>query len=241
MTHRRIIYFLAHALLVAVGTAVSLVGNGQTEPTKTVLIAIGTSLIATGAAGMIIWVYLARVERNSDKLDNFFRAGLEWVHERRAAQIRNEYATRLQKATDQIDIIGFGLSDFRRDYIDELGAMSARAQIRILLLDPSSDYASQRDKEEGQTVGTISAEITEFVSQYQKRYSTSPPVNLRLKFYTSLPLLNVFRIDNETFFGPYLAGKASGNTFTMRVARGSIFDQLATHFEELWEHHSRDV
>src|SRR5215207_2259105 len=173
MTQRRIIYFLAHSLLVAIGTAVSIFAYSRQDPLQTVLVAVGTSIIATGAAGMIIWVYLSQVETSSARLELFSRAGLDWIYDRRAAQIRDEYGIRLQKASDRIDIIGFGLKDFRRDYIDQLGAMAARAAIRILLIDPTGPYASQRDKEEGQSPGTISLEVEEFVTQFRARYAAS--------------------------------------------------------------------
>jgi len=227
-------------LLIAVGVVVSLAGNAQhSEIWKNVLIAIGTSVIATGSAGMLIWGYLSRVETDAGRMNNFSVAGLTWVYDRRAAQIRDEYATRLQAARSHIDIMGFGLKDFRRDYIDDLGALAARAKVRILLLDPDSGYAIQRDQEESQSTGTIAGEIREFVAQFKQKYG-SPPEHLEVRLYTCLPLVNIFRIDSDLFWGPYLAGKASGNTLTIRVSQGgTVYGQLVDHFETVWSHYSR--
>jgi hypothetical protein len=230
-----IIYYLTHALLIAIGSAVTILGG----PFWT---AVGTSLIATGAAGAVIYIYLARTQSTRDMVELLSTAGLETIYDRRAAQIRSEYAVRLNKATSNIDILGFGLKDFRRDYIAELGALSARAEVRILLLDPKSPLAKMRDREEGQSEGTIRGEIEEFLNQYRQHYAANPPTKLHVRLYTCLPLVNVFRIDNDLFWGPYFAGRASGNTITIRVKRGGqIYDQLLDHFDEVWEKFSKPV
>lgn len=187
---------------------------------------------------MIIWVYLAQVEVSADKLTNFSAAGLERVYDRRAAQIRDEYAVRLNSAKHRVDIMGYGLKDFRRDYISELGAIAARAKVRILLLDPASPYAAQRDDEESQSAGTIKGEVEEFISQFKQKYPMKSE-NLELRLYTCLPMVNIFRIDGDLFWGPYLAGKASGNTITVRVSQGGLmYGQLVEHFEIVWDRYS---
>jgi hypothetical protein len=229
-----VIYYLAHALVIAVGAALTLLRG----PIWT---AIGTSLIATGAAGSVIYLYLSRTDRARDAIDTLNRFGLATVYDRRAAQIRNEYAIRLDQARSAIDILGFGLKDFRRDYISTLGALASRAPIRILLIDPFSEFSSMRDREENQTVGTIQSEVLEFIAQFKARYTPTSHPNLSVRLYTSLPLVNIFRIDDEIFWGPYLAGQASGNTITLRVTRGLIFEQLMGHFNELWSNFSKPI
>jgi hypothetical protein len=166
---------------------------------------------------------------------------LATVYDRRAAQIRSEYAIRLDKARSSIDILGFGLKDFRRDYINALGALSSRARVRILLIDPYSDVSSMRDREENQSVGTIQSEVEEFIRQFKARYSSDTYPNLSLRLYTCLPLVNIFRIDDEIFWGPYLVGQASGNTVTLRVTRGILFEQLMSHFDEVWASFSKSL
>ncbi|GIF67793.1 hypothetical protein Ais01nite_58280 [Asanoa ishikariensis] len=229
-----IVYYLVHALIVAVGAIITMIN-------KPVATAIGTSLIATGAAGAVIYIYLIRTETAREALEMFNVFGLHRIYDRRAAQIRGEYASRLARANSKIDIIGFGLKDFRRDYIAELGALSQKTTIRILLLDPDSPLAAQRDKEEGQSVGTIAGEIREFATQFQQHYGKGSPT-LSLRLYTCCPMINIFRIDNDIFWGPYFVGRASGNTATFRVRRGAIlFDQLQQHFDEVWDKFSKPV
>jgi hypothetical protein len=231
LTSRSALYYVSHALLVASGLAI----NAIHGPFWT---AIGTGLVGTGVAGAVIYVYIARTETVSARLESLQESGIQRIYMHRAAQIRPEYDERLTKAQNQIDIVGFGLKDFRRDYLAQFGAMSSRATIRVLLLDPDSPYAAQRDEEEGQSPGTIRSEIIEFLKQYKAAYSSQPGFNtgkLTVRIHKALPTVNIFRIDDELFWGPYLMGLASGNTVTMRVRRGGlVFNQLSEHFDRLW-------
>jgi hypothetical protein len=229
-----LVYYLAHALVIAIGVSLTLLHN-------TISTAVGTSLIATGAAGAFIYLYVARTDKARDAAEMLSDFGVAHIYERRAAQIRDEYATRLNKSRSQIDIIGFGLTDFRRDYMNQLASLAARATVRILLIDPDSPACSLRDKEEHQREGTINEEVKDFISDFKARYHSNASDTLTLKLYTCLPLINIFRIDDEVFWGPYLVGQASGNTLTIRVGRGKIFDQLTAHFEDIWLHYSHGI
>lgn len=242
MTQRRIIYFLIHILMVVGGSLATLAsGSMDVEWQKATSFALGTSITAAGLCGMVVWVYIAISEKSLDLLRVLEASGLQWIYPSRAAQIRQEYAMRLEKARKRIDIVGFGLKDFKRDYMDQLGDFSKSARVRILVLDPSSTYATQRDREEGQSEGVIRGEIDEFITRFEERYGSDSD-RLQLRKYTSLPEVNIFRIDDEIFWGPYLAGRASGNTFTMRVQRGGfMFDALVDHFDSIWNDFSDNV
>ncbi len=242
MAQRRLIYFLAHMLMVVIGALAALASATMEEGwLKATTFALGTSISAAGLCGMVIWVYIASSENSLALLKVLDAAGLEWIYPKRAAQIRDEYARRLASARKRVDIIGFGLTDFKRDYMEGLGAISNQATIRILLLKPTSPYASQRDKEENQGVGTIASQIDEFIRRFKERYGCGSE-KLQIRFYTSLPEVNIFRIDDEIFWGPYLSGIASGNTPTMRVRRGGyLYDVLEKHFEHTWNEFYEDV
>jgi hypothetical protein len=124
MSKMTTIYYLAHALVIAIGVAITQIGG-------TIWVAIGTSLIATGGAGAVIYLYLAKTESARESLEMLSTFGISRVYDRRAAQIRAEYQSRLSKAQSNIDIIGFGLKDFRRDYLSELGTLASRAHVRM--------------------------------------------------------------------------------------------------------------
>jgi hypothetical protein len=47
--------------------------------------------------------------------------------------------------------------------------------------------------------------------------------------------VNIFRIDDEVFWGPYLIHQQSRNSPTLLVRRGGLlFDVLLRHFETIW-------
>jgi hypothetical protein len=234
-----VIYHLLHILMISIGVSITLMGGA-------VWTSIGTSLIATGSAGVLIYLYYARNERNMEMVEALRDFGLAQIYDERSGRIRHEeYASRLQRARSNVDIIGFGLTSFRVDHISDLSALASRAIVRILLLDPESPYAGQRDREEGQTEGVIAGEIREFISQFNRAREAGATAGgaarIELRLYTCLPLLNVFRIDDEVFYGPYLVGRASRKTVTMRARRGPIYDQLVKHFDEIWTRHSRPL
>jgi len=242
MTQRRIIYFLVHIVMVVIGALITLASVSFGDAwQKATAFALGTSISAAGLCGMVVWVYIANSERSLEVLRVLDASGLEWIYPSRAAQIRQEYADRLQKARKQIDVLGFGLKDFKRDYMNELGDLSKGAKVRILVLAPHSPFATQRDKEERQSEGIIRGEVDEFIKGFKERYAPDDD-RLQLRTYESLPEVNIFRIDDEIFWGPYLAGRASGNTLTMRVVRGGfMFEALADHFERIWTEFAASV
>lgn len=232
-----VLYYLVHLVLILVGAILCALDSDLAA-------AVGTGLIATGAAGAVIYIYVARTDGVKHRLESLWTSGVERIYVQRAAQIREEYDVRLERAREGVDILGFGLKDFRRDYLDKLGEMRGRAPIRILLLNGRSSYASQRDAEEQQTIGIIGAEVEEFLKQYKARYGSEPDFNtgrLQVRIYDSLPTVNIFRIDDDLFWGPYLSGRASSNTLTVRIRRGSsIFTQLEDHFADVWDRFAQE-
>jgi hypothetical protein len=74
-----LIYYLAHAVVIAVGAALTLLHNS-------ICTAIGTSLIAAGAAGVVIYLYIGRTETARQAIETLSRFGLARVYKRRAAQ-----------------------------------------------------------------------------------------------------------------------------------------------------------
>ena len=242
MKPHKTIYIVTHIGIVLLGLVCMLgsqwVGGTWVEAT---LFALGTSIIAAGVCGLAIWVYISNSDGSLRLLKELDHSGLGWIYPKRAAQIRSEYADRLDKASTQIDILGFGLKDFKRDYMTELGTLSKRARVRILVLDPDSAYGPQRDLEENQSQGVIQLEVQEFIDRFKALYQKGSPA-LQLRKYRSLPEVNIFRIDKDIFWGPYLAERASSNTPTIRVRQGGyMFDALESHFERIWADFSESV
>lgn len=163
------------------------------------------------------------------------------VFDGRAVRIKDQYDRRLARASERVDVLGFGLRSLREDYgAAKLENLAARAPVRVLLLDPdfpnghAYKISSLRDQEERNSEGQIERDIREFVVQVLP-LTRKLGKNLQIRLYAALPMLNMFRIDDDLFFGPYLIDEQSRNSPTFLVQRGwTLFDHLTEHFERLW-------
>jgi hypothetical protein len=72
-----------------------------------------------------------------------------------------------QLSTQTWTVNGYGLSSFKEDYQNHFEEWSHRARVRILMADPefptaASNYADQRDREEGRTAGETRVHVEAF-------------------------------------------------------------------------------
>jgi hypothetical protein len=172
-------------------------------------------------------------------LENIRDSGLIDVFQQRGLRIKSQYDIKLNEAREGIDVIGFGLKSLREDYQKEFKAWSSRARVRILLLDPNfispeCSIANQRDREEGDDVDSINRDVRAFIRGCAHLLNDEM-LKFDIRLYKCLPSINVFRIDDHLFWGPYLVGDVSRNFPTFLVDRqGSLFKRLLAHFETIW-------
>jgi hypothetical protein len=227
------VYILVHGILILVGYCVVLAGG----PIKT---GIGSSLVAAGVTGWVVFVYVFLSKRISKRVQIVTDFGLTDAFAVRSVRIKAEYDRRLQRAHEAIDVMGFGMKTLREDYRDEFARWRERANVRILLLHPlypdaAHSYARQRDTEERDTVGSIAANVNRFLEEIGPLVASSGTHRFDIRLYRCLPSVNVFRVDDEMFWGPYLVGGQSRNNPTFIVERGGkLFGILTAHFDAIW-------
>lgn len=236
-----LVYLLAHGVLFLIGIVFVLANKDSP-----LLSAIGVGIISTGIAGWVIFAYVLVSQRTNQKLDLLTDFGILDAFEMRGMKIKEEYDKRIDKA-HRIDIIGFGLRALRQDYRDEFEQWIQHASVRILLLDPEfpnaqNAYSIQRDVEEENAAGTIKSDVNEFISACTNLLDGNGVNKFEIRLYRCLPSVNIFRIDDELFWGPYLMKEQSRNSPTFLVRRGGIlYDRLSRHFEEIWKDDSISV
>lgn len=230
---KALLYFLSHALVFLLGVVIVQVGGSRN-------VAIGTSLVAAGIAGWILGVYALFSERLSRRLEALTEFGFVEAFTARSARIRETYDGRLNDVREHVDLLGFGQSAFRQDYQDQFAVWAQRrVEVRILLLDPDfpttdASLADQRDGEEQNPVGSIRRDVDAFLAAVEPLLNSSGG-RFRVRLYRCLPTVNVFRIDDELFWGPYLMHEQSRNSPTFLVDRGGhLYDRLLGHFEAIW-------
>ncbi len=229
-----IIYVLVHFVLFISGLYVfqtfkSALGQG-----------VGASLVAAGVTGWVVFVYVLTGQSTRERLRVVQRLGVLAGFTHRGPAIREEYRTRIITARRQIDVLGFGLSSLREDFQKEFADWKQRAKVRILLLDPNyptqhDSYANQRDREEQSPEQSISNEVNHFIARTRDLIDD----RFQVRLYQCLPSVNIFRVDDELFWGPYLMGRASRNSPTLVVrSGGELFQIFVDHFDTIWEQHA---
>lgn len=233
-----LLWLSAHLVLVFVGMLL-VTTEGQRFLGATLAQSLGSGLLATGIAGLALYLYVRQYEQMQHRLEVITRAGISSVFPHRSVRIKEHYDRRLRSAK-QIDLIGLGLSSFREDYAPEFAHWSHRAKVRVLVLDPdfptkADSLADYRDLEEGGTKG----EIRSAVEAFEKAVNNDPAINrtyFEVRRMRSVPVMNLLRIDDEIFWGPYLMTERSRNTPTLLVHRGGfMFNRLERHFEATWD------
>ena len=199
LSQRLIIYVLCHALVLAGGVAV------LAQFDSTAGEAIGTSLVATAAAGFALFAYVLISENWSQRIEGILDAGFLQTWSGRSVTIRDEYDSRLNDARVAIDVLGFGQQHFRDDQKGNFKKwVAGGVHVRILLLDPRApstnySYAKQREKEEHVAPGSIAKDVAAFLQEVKRQGLAANPL-FEVRLYTCLPLINVFRIDDELFW-----------------------------------------
>jgi len=234
-----VIWVILHIVMFITGVALmdseslaEQIGDGAAD-------AVGSSLIATAVAGIILFIHVRRSDALQDQILLLNRIGLVSVFEKRAANIKHEYDARLANAKE-IDVIGWGLSSFREDYGDQFTVWAAKAKVRILLVDPdfpseNASIADIRDGEEARPQGDIRRHVEAFQRKVVEA-GLAENLNFHVRLMKSIPAINLLRADDEIFWGPYLMKSQSRNTPTLLVRRGGfLFSALKDHFEAVWD------
>jgi hypothetical protein len=238
-----LVYALVHALLIATGLVLANLSKDAFVQ------GIAVALVGAGIAGYVVFGYV-RLNTGSQERERLFASfGLAAAFSGRSVTMRAEYDDRLRDASEAIDVLGFGLSALRQDFgIDQLRSWAARCRVRVLLIDPEypsrqNSIASIRDREEFDREGHIRDDVRTFVATMADLIH-SPTGQFQVRLYQALPAVNIFRIDDDLFWGPYLIGQPSRNSPTFIVQRGGLlYKRMLDHFEVIWtdDRFSREV
>ena len=195
-----------------------------------ILISIGTSLVATTIASIIGFLFKEIDAEKQKKIDNVLNlAGIDAVFAKRDL---DDYDCLMQKASKSVDIAGYSMRAFYQSYkeilIDKLKNENLR--VRMLFVDPDSDYSKHRNQDEEQTESeTYKASVESVVNGL----SECPNIEIR-KIDNNLGTM-IFRIDNVMYIGPYLYKKSSKSTNTFCLNdRGWMFREYQKEFDKMW-------
>jgi hypothetical protein len=200
---------------------------------KNILISVGCSLIASSIVSYLTSKYLIRVNRIKGIIEYW---GLEAIYETRQEMNRSTDIA-FNALENNLDIIAWGLKSFR-DAKDKIVKEKVKhgLQIRIIALDPDSQYVKQRERDEKEVEGQIKQTIEHLTQWINELKEISPdPANIQIRYYNRLPEDFYFRVDDHIFIGPYLYGKSSQQTISYEFTGTSQgFTYYKDYFEKLW-------
>ena len=171
----------------------------------------------------------------NNSIDNIW--GLQETYE-----TRQKMNVRLNEIWDKLinnlDIIGFGFKSFRDSQNHSIKEKVKNGlKLRILTINPLSQFVKQREIDELQLVGSIKKTIIDLERWVIDLKKVSPSENnVQLKFYNSLPLDFYWRQEDKLFVGPYLYGIGSQQTITFEYKENTRgYNFYRNYFETLWE------
>ena len=175
-------------------------------------------------------------EKFKEKAEIIETWGLEKIFKTRAEK-NSESDPKLEKHNvKQLDGIAFGLSSFRCNREkDVLKSLCNGMNMRLITMNPDSDFAKQRDVEENGQPGSISASIKNLVEWINKLNAQSSYGKIEIKYYNAMTLDFYWRMDDELYIGPYLYNIVSQQTVTYKFIKGGRgFNMYTDYFESLW-------
>lgn len=194
-------------------------------------VSIGCSLIASG---LVITLNTLVVERKKE--DPLHEWGIEKIYSTRAER-NAEADPNIDKARHSIDGVAFGLSNFRAKYSAKIEtALRHGVNIRLLVMDPESDFLSTREIEEGVAEGTIRGQITELIRWAERLNQNKHKGSFTIRGYNCMTLDYYWRVDDDLYIGPYWYGYQSSNTITFKFKNsGKGYQHYSEYFTSLWE------
>lgn len=224
------------AVIFAIGLATIICGwcLSAFEMWKNVLVSIGCSMVASA---VISFVYNSYNEK-----ENVLKSwGVDKVYKTRTEKSKDS-DPKLTKAKEHLDIVAFGLKSFRSGHRNEmLQCLKNGVNVRIITMDPDSEFAICRANEENETLEQISHSIRDLFEwsrelNAEAKTLSKKPGQIRIMKYNCMTLDFYWRCDDELYFGPYLLNKDSQQTITFRAVKGGkLFEMYTDYFEELWK------
>jgi len=199
---------------------------------QNILISVGCSLIATSIITAITTYYLNDDKQARRVIDIW---GLKNIEIRSTLNI--EINERLDTMTEGMDIVALGM----KNLLAAKGSLirnkiNQGVNVRILTLNPESNFVKQREKEEDEPEGQIKKSINSLIEWAKEVKQGDPRGQIVVKIYDGLPQDTYQRIDKYVYVGPLHYAKPSQQTISYEYKPNSKGASYYTeYFTSLWE------
>ncbi|WP_394903226.1 hypothetical protein ACQR2L_01535 [Clostridium butyricum] len=236
-----LIIFLVGFIIAIIGFLISptevQMANGnviQNSDFKNLLMSIGCSIIASSLVSFLAQKYMVKKDEFVEMISKW---GIAAIFKTREEANTLEIEKCIGEMSKNLDIIGFGLDGFRnskKKIIEEKLKKNKDIKIRIITLNPKSEFVKKREKDEGKNEGSISKSILDLKDWIEKIHLLNKD-NICIKYYDTLPLDSFLKVDYTIFVGPYEYGKISSQSITYMFEKGGQgFDYYSNYFDDLW-------
>ena len=256
----KIVMKLEKSKILLINTVVGLVGvilvllsvNAENNPKlKTMLEAIGTSLIVSGGVNFLDKLLDQEIKEQNSPIETVT------IKTHKRNNIGQDVHEGKYKAK-KVDIVGISLSQCLQEIVDDPRqrminrlVRGETERLRLLFIHPNAPFIKQRALEDGikpeklenQQKESIKLCI-EFYKKLKNRldkaksdgdsYDAKSYVEIRL--IDLCPHITLERFDNETYWGLYMAHSVGLNSPMFKITKeqnDELFEQLKNHFKEL--------
>lgn len=210
------------------------------------LMALGTALFAACFVNIIMQLCKEKEPEEPARFITNERINLTNFYRRSRSEVRHHH--------DLLSIAVAGaLKDIAHDdrFIDRI--LRDRLKVRLLFLNPNSDFVRQRATEDQLTVAEVYEELAASVAlaveigeklrarhaelKRNRLLNESDEGSFEVRLYDGCPYMTLFRADDELIWGLYTAEKRGVNSPAFRSVRGGsvLAGQLEGHFNVIWE------
>lgn len=230
----------AGLVLIIIGILMIVLEYNVFRTQRSVLISIGCSLLASGLVVLLQAVFVDI--RHFDYAEEW---GLTKIYKARSEK-NEDSDPKLIKVKEHLDIIAFGLKNFRENHGKDVEKIVRNGvQVRILTMNPEDNlFLIQREKEENETDGAIKKSIEDLIEWAKKinKKNKTADGGIIVRGYKCMTLDFYWRADNDLYIGPYWYGRGSQSTVTYKFEKGKRgFDLYTEYFEQLWQDENNTV
>jgi hypothetical protein len=245
---------LVYIIILLLGCLTSGAGFFVSRDWQSVVLSIGTSVIAAGVVSIAVRSLLgdpfSEVSGNITKvtqeltnslqqtvtiLDRSSKTGVVSIWANRYELPTEVFVQRIEQSRNQIDLLAYAMAFFpEHPLVVPLLKEKARAgcSIRILLGDPEGAMIARRSKEE-EHEGSIQSRVEATLARLEHLVGL-PGVEIKLH---DTPLYcSIYRFDLRMLVTPHLYGVRGAAAPLLDIAKteGGLFDKYCGHFEAIW-------
>lgn len=226
--------FLSNIIILLVGIVLlmgSMLCKENSNP-NIIFLSIGTSVIAASIVAFLDMLRGEAVREVYDRVDEIIiEGGIDKIYHRRDL---DEYKDLVHKAKKSIDITGYSLKGFYESNKDEILKKCLNNPdflVRIILVNPNSNFSIERDVEENFGNPGMFKVTFDNLKNWSDKVS-----NIQIRLINSQLSDMIYRIDDYMYTGPYFYKKSSKETYTNKLnKKGWLFKAYQENFDEMWK------